>query len=150
MRAVMDTPLGHLAIEAENGAVERVVFTDEELLPATGETAQKAVKQLQQYFAGERQAFDVPVRLKGTDFQLAAWQALMKIPYGETVTYQQQAQMMGHPKACRAVGGANHKNPILIFVPCHRVVAADGLGGFGCGVEKKRMLLELEQRNMEK
>ncbi|MBR6808840.1 MAG: methylated-DNA--[Clostridia bacterium] len=147
MRAVMDTPLGHLAIEAENGAVERVVFTDDELLPATEETAQKAVKQLQQYFAGERQVFDVPVRLKGTEFQVAAWEALMKIPYGETVTYQQQAQMMGHPKACRAAGGANNKNHILILVPCHRVVASNGMGGFGCGTEKKRFLLELEKEN---
>lgn len=147
MRAVMDTPLGHLAIETENGAVERVVFTDDELLPATEETAQKAVKQLQQYFAGERQVFDVPVRLKGTEFQVAAWEALMKIPYGETVTYQQQAQMMGHPKACRAAGGANNKNHILILVPCHRVVASNGMGGFGCGREKKRFLLELEKEN---
>ena len=147
MRAVMDTPLGHLAIETENGAVERVVFTDDELLPATEETAQKAVKQLQQYFAGERQVFDVPVRLKGTEFQVAAWEALMKIPYGETVTYQQQAQMMGHPKACRAAGGANNKNHILILVPCHRVVASNGMGGFGCGTEKKRFLLELEKEN---
>lgn len=147
MRAVMDTPLGHLAIEAENGAVERVVFTDEELLPATGETAQKAVKQLQQYFAGERQVFDVPVRLKGTAFQVAAWEALMKIPYGETVTYQQQAQMMGHPKACRAAGGANNKNHILILVPCHRVVASNGMGGFECGLDKKAFLLELERKH---
>lgn len=147
MRAVMDTPLGHLAIEAENGAVERVVFTDEELLPATGETAQKAVKQLQQYFAGERKVFDVPVRLKGTAFQVAAWEALMKIPYGETVTYQQQAQMMGHPKACRAAGGANNKNRILILVPCHRVVAANGMGGFECGLDKKAFLLELERKH---
>lgn len=147
MRAVMDTPLGHLAIEAENGAVERVVFTDEELLPATGETAQKAVKQLQQYFAGERQVFDVPVRLKGTAFQVAAWEALMKIPYGETVTYQQQAQMMGHPKACRAAGGANNKNRILILVPCHRVVALNGMGGFECGPDKKAFLLELERKH---
>lgn len=147
MRAVMDTPLGHLAIETENGAVERVVFTDDELLPATEETAQKAVKQLQQYFAGERQVFDVPVRLKGTEFQVAAWEALMKIPYGETVTYQQQAQMMGHPKACRAAGGANNKNHILILVPCHRVVASDGLGGFGCGLDKKEFLLELERKH---
>ncbi len=146
MRAVMDTPLGHLAIETENGAVERVVFTDEEL-PATGETAQKAVKQLQQYFAGERQVFDVPVRLKGTAFQVAAWGALMKIPYGETVTYQQQAQMMGHPKACRAAGGANNKNHILILVPCHRVVAFNGMGGFECGLDKKAFLLELERKH---
>ena len=147
MRAVMDTPLGHLAIETENGAVERVVFTDDELLPATEETAQKAVKQLQQYFAGERQVFDVPVRLKGTAFQVAAWEALMKIPYGETVTYQQQAQMMGHPKACRAAGGANNKNHILILVPCHRVVASNGMGGFGCGLDKKAFLLELERKH---
>ena len=147
MRAVMDTPLGHLAIETENGAVERVVFTDDELLPATEETAQKAVKQLQQYFAGERQVFDVPVRLKGTAFQVAAWEALMKIPYGETVTYQQQAQMMGHPKACRAAGGANNKNHILILVPCHRVVASNGMGGFECGLDKKAFLLELERKH---
>lgn len=147
MRAVMDTPLGHLAIETENGAVERVFFTDEELCNENEKVLQQAQKQLQQYFQGERRSFDVPLRLKGTDFQQKAWQALRQIPYGKTVTYGQQASMMGQPKACRAVGGANHKNPILIMVPCHRVVASDGLGGFGCGTEKKRFLLELEKEN---
>lgn len=149
-RTVIQTPLGRMLIEGKNGAIERVSFTDEELLPATDELLQRAEKQLLQYFAGERCTFDLPVRMKGTAFQMAAWKALREIPYGETVTYGQQAEMMGHPKACRAVGGANHQNRLLILVPCHRVVAKGGMGGFGAGIEKKLFLLELEKKNIAK
>lgn len=145
MYAVIETPLGRMRIEAENRAIERVFLTEEELLPPEGETLWQAAKQLQEYFAGERTKFELPIRLKGTAFQLAAWQTLMRIPYGESVTYGCQAEMMGNSKACRAVGGANHKNPILIIVPCHRVVAADGVGGFAWVTEKKEYLLAMER-----
>ena len=141
---VIDSPAGHIVIEALNGAIERVAFTDEEWMPSGNKLLQEAEKQLQQYFAGERKAFDLPVRLHGTAFQQKAWQVLTQIPYGETITYGQQANRMGHPKACRAVGGANHKNPIAIIIPCHRVVSGNGLGGYATGTEKKRFLLELE------
>lgn len=143
---IIDTPLGRMSIEAEKGAITAAYYTDEELLPSDEKVLQEAQKQLQQYFDGERTAFDLPLRPKGTAFQLAAWAALQRIPYGETRTYGEQAAMMGRPTAVRAVGGANHRNPIAIIVPCHRVVAAEGLGGYASGVEKKQFLLEMEMR----
>ncbi len=107
----------------------------------------EAVRQLTEYFAGTRRDFTLPLSLHGTPFQLADWEALCSIPYGETRSYRQIAEQIGNPKACRAVGGANHRNPVLIVVPCHRVIAADGsLGGYGCGLDAKRFLLELEAK----
>jgi len=104
-----------------------------------------AVAQLDEYFAGERREFDLPLDPVGTDFQLRAWTALRVIPYGETRSYAQQAQRIGSPNAVRAVGAANGRNPISIIVPCHRVVGADGsLTGFGGGLDAKRFLLDLE------
>jgi methylated-DNA-[protein]-cysteine S-methyltransferase len=101
--------------------------------------------QLDEYFAGRRREFSVPLDLRGTDFQLRCWQALLAIPYGETRTYAEIAQAVGCPRGFRAVGMANHDNPVAIIVPCHRVIASDGgLGGYGGGLETKRWLLELE------
>lgn len=145
-RMVMAAPMGRMAIEAENGAIIAVYYTEEELCSSDNKWLQEARKQMQQYFAGERREFDLPLRLNGTAFQQAAWAALRKIPYGETRTYGQQAAMMERPKAARAVGGANHKNPIAIIVPCHRVVAAKDMGGYASGVEKKQFLLALEKQ----
>lgn len=146
--AVMQTPIGYLQIEAENGAITRVDFVkaDGEWLP-DDVLLQRAVAQLKEYFAGKRKAFDLPLRPQGTAFQMAAWNVLQGIPYGETITYGEEAARMGNKKACRAVGGANHTNPIAIIIPCHRVVAAGGMGGYGAGVEKKRFLLALEAEN---
>lgn len=146
----MATPLGKIAIETENEAITAVYFTEEEMCTCEDKLLQEARKQLLQYFAGERKAFDLPLKPKGTPFQLAAWEALRKIPYGETRTYGQQAAMMGCPGAARAVGGANHRNPIAIIVPCHRVVAADGIGGYATGLDKKQFLLSLEQKGSAK
>ncbi len=145
--AVMETSMGYLQIEAENDAIIRVGFVEAEAetLPEDA-LLQKAVVQLKEYFAGNRKVFDLPVRLHGTAFQQKAWQVLTQIPYGETRTYGEQAAMMGIPKAARAVGGANHKNPIAIIVPCHRVVAAKDMGGYASGVEKKQFLLALEKQ----
>ncbi len=101
--------------------------------------------QLDEYFAGQRREFTLPLDLRGTDFQLRCWQALLAIPYGETRTYAEIAQEVGCPQGFRAVGMANHDNPVAIIVPCHRVIASDGtLGGYGGGLETKRWLLELE------
>ena len=101
--------------------------------------------QLDEYFAGTRQQFDLPLDLVGTEFQCTAWNALQQIPFGETRTYSEQAKIIGRPKACRAVGAANGKNPISIVIPCHRVVGADGsLTGFAGGIEVKRFLLDHE------
>jgi methylated-DNA-[protein]-cysteine S-methyltransferase len=102
--------------------------------------------QLQEYFAGERTTFDVPLAPAGAPFELEVWRALEGIPYGETVSYGEIARRVGQPGAARAVGTANGRNPIAVIVPCHRVIGADGsLTGFGGGLERKRLLLELEQ-----
>ena len=103
--------------------------------------------QLDEYFAGTRTSFDVPLDLHGTPFQLAAWQALAGIPYGATRTYGEQADAIGRPTAVRAIGAANGRNPVSIVLPCHRVIGSNGsLTGFGGGLEVKAALLELERR----
>jgi O-6-methylguanine DNA methyltransferase len=102
-------------------------------------------KELEEYFAGDRCEFTFPLDLRGTDFQLACWRALLAIPYGETRTYADIARAVGKPNAFRAVGMANNRNPVAIVVPCHRVIASDGtLCGYGGGLDVKRQLLELE------
>ena len=103
------------------------------------------VRQLEEYFAGRRRGFDLPLDLRGTDFQKRCWQELLKIPHGETRSYAEIARAIGNPAAVRAVGLANGKNPIAIIVPCHRVIGSDGsLTGYGGGLDVKRQLLELE------
>lgn len=102
--------------------------------------------QLREYFAAERVTFDIRLTLKGTQFERRVWQALQEIPYGETVSYGEIARRVGQPSAARAVGLANGRNPIAVVVPCHRVIGANGtLTGYGGGLERKRLLLELEQ-----
>ncbi len=106
--------------------------------------------QLGEYFAGTRQHFDLPLRPLGTGFQTSVWLALADIPYGQTRSYSEQARMIGHPEAVRAVGAANGSNPIPIVLPCHRVIGANGsLTGFGGGLPMKRFLLELERRTVD-
>ena len=101
--------------------------------------------ELKEYFAGDRRKFNFPLDLRGTDFQLACWRALLAIPYGETRTYADIARAVGRPRGSRAVGMANNRNPVAIVVPCHRVIASDGtLCGYGGGLDVKRKLLELE------
>jgi O-6-methylguanine DNA methyltransferase len=104
------------------------------------------LRELNEYFAGERREFSTPLDLRGTDFQLACWRALLEIPYGETRSYADVARAIGHPQAFRAVGMSNNRNPVAIVVPCHRVIASGGsLCGYGGGLDIKRMLLDLEQ-----
>jgi O-6-methylguanine DNA methyltransferase len=103
------------------------------------------VSELEEYFAGKRRKFTFPLDLRGTDFQVACWRALLAIPYGETRSYADIARAVGKPNAFRAVGMANNRNPVAIVVPCHRVIASDGsLCGYGGGLDVKRKLLELE------
>ena len=105
----------------------------------------QAERELEEYFAGRRTAFSVPLSMHGTPFQMAVWAALRAIPYGETRSYGELARRIGRPGACRAVGMANHVNPLPILVPCHRVVGADGhLTGYAGGLDVKKYLLELE------
>jgi methylated-DNA-[protein]-cysteine S-methyltransferase len=104
------------------------------------------LRQLDEYFSGFRREFTFPLDLRGTEFQLKCWQALLGIPYGETCTYADLARAIGHPAAFRAVGMSNNRNPVAIVVPCHRVIASDGtLCGYGGGLDIKRKLLDLER-----
>jgi len=114
-------------------------------------TLAETERQLSEYFSHQRTRFDLPFGLHGTRFQRAVWRVLLKIPYGEQWTYSQQAQMLGKPKAARAVGHANGLNPLSIIVPCHRVISKSGaLGGYAGGVTKKRDLLDLEKSPLHK
>lgn len=143
----LETPVGTLWIEETDGTVTRV--TNRPLSGLGGETPvlAQAKRELCEYFEGVRKTFTVPLNPAGTDFQRAVWAALRAIPYGETRTYGAVAAAVGRPKAARAVGNANNKNPILIFTPCHRVVGADGaLVGFAAGLPVKEALLALERK----
>lgn len=146
----LSSPVGTLTLTEEEGALTGLYFGrlsrqgQEVLSPVLEETA----RQLSEYFSGKRREFSLPLSPKGTEFQLRVWRALETIPYGETRSYGDMARLIGSPKACRAVGMANHRNPISIIVPCHRVVGANGsLTGYGGGLDAKRFLLDLEQKN---
>ncbi|HEY6302851.1 MAG TPA: methylated-DNA--[protein]-cysteine S-methyltransferase [Terriglobales bacterium] len=107
------------------------------------------LRELNEYFAGGRREFSLPLDLRGTEFQLACWHALLEIPYGETRSYRDIADAIGHPHAYRAVGMSNNRNPVAIIVPCHRVIASSGsLCGYGGGLDLKRKLLDLEQASL--
>lgn len=143
-------PIGVLGLVDDGQGLSRV-FLRREDSPAPAEEGEtpltrQAAAELEEYFAGKRTSFTVPLSPQGTPFQLSVWQALRDIPYGQTRTYGEIAAAVGRPRAARAVGMANHDNPLLIFTPCHRVVGKDGsLTGFACGLEVKRRLLELER-----
>jgi methylated-DNA-[protein]-cysteine S-methyltransferase len=108
-----------------------------------------AYQQLLEYFSGQRKNFDIPIEMEGTPFQKKVWEALLSIPYGETRSYEDIAYQIGSPKACRAVGGANNRNRIMIVVPCHRVIGKNGrLVGYACGIDSKELLLDIEKRNL--
>lgn len=142
----VETPIGWLKILASDDAVTAIDFDAQ---PDTGRhgnalTAQ-CKSQLTEYFAGRRQHFDLPLAARGTPFQRSVWQALTRIPFGTTCSYQDIADTIGNPKAVRAVGAANGSNPIPIIVPCHRVIGRNGsLIGFGGGLERKEWLLRHE------
>jgi methylated-DNA-[protein]-cysteine S-methyltransferase len=145
----LDTPIGRLVLEADVDVLIGVWLPNErrhgrddtdDVLPILKETA----TQLEEYFAGERTDFDLRMELDGTPFQREVWAELARIPYGETISYGELARRVGRPKGPRAVGQANGRNPIPIIVPCHRVLASNGIGGYGGGLKIKRALLALE------
>ena len=145
--AVVPSPVGRLLIEANERAVTRIALTDGEARDSQHPVIALCVSQLREYFAGRRTSFDLPLAPQGTAFRQKVWQALRDIPYGGTASYGDVAKMIGIPGAMRAVGQANHANPVIIVIPCHRVIRADGsIGGYGGGVEVKRYLLTLEER----
>ena len=148
----MKTPIGVLQIEGDDKVITEVTLPGRGDEPAfTRRTSplptavSEAVAQLDEYFAGERTQFDLPLELEGTTFQKQVWWALADIPYGKTISYAELARMVGRPTAFRAVGQANGANPIPIILPCHRVLASGGrIGGYGGGLAMKRQLLAIE------
>ncbi|MBR1560173.1 MAG: methylated-DNA--[Clostridia bacterium] len=143
-------PLGVMRAEEDAQGITSLRFVDgptgESGSGADGRWLADAEAQVREYFAGTRRTFDLPLSLSGSDFQRRVWHALMDIPFGETRSYGDVAAALGNPGAARAVGMANNKNPVLIVVPCHRVVGSSGrLMGYAGGLERKRYLLELER-----
>lgn len=153
---VLDSPVGRLTLVASDAGLAAVLWENDDparvRLDLGAENAQhpvivEAARQLREYFAGSRTAFDLPLDPVGTPFQCQVWKLLLQIPYGETRTYGDLARMLGNPKAMRAVGAANGRNPLSIVAPCHRVIGANGeLTGFAGGLEAKAYLLSLERR----
>jgi len=148
---VIATPIGKLTLVASPKGLQRVIFGAKKL-PTAKNVSSKASehltqteRQLREYFAGKRKKFSIKLDISGTEFQESVWYALNKIAYGKTVSYAQQAKLVRKPKAFRAVGSANGKNPVAIILPCHRVIATNGtIGGYGGGLAIKRKLLALE------
>lgn len=151
----METPIGLLAVAEADGAVTHITLWDEKaakdfaaegMIREETPTLAEAIRQLEEYFAETRTSFDLPLAPKGTPFQKKVWQALTEIPYGSAVTYKDIAVKVGCPKGPRAVGMANNRNPIMIVIPCHRVIGSDGsLVGYEGGVHIKEALLKLEK-----
>ncbi|HYT23336.1 MAG TPA: methylated-DNA--[protein]-cysteine S-methyltransferase [Candidatus Polarisedimenticolia bacterium] len=151
-----ESPVGTLLLAGDANALRLVSFeSSKHAAPPQADWTQdrapfaEVIRQLQAYFRGELKEFDLPLALEGTEFQLRVWKTLRTIPYGETISYAQLAERLGNPKAMRAVGLANGSNPIPIIIPCHRVIGSDGsLTGFGGGLSTKKMLLELESKQL--
>lgn len=147
---VYNTPLGPVTIASDGESITHLAFGRR---PFPGdarptELTNRAANELQEYFAGKRRAFDLPLSPSGTSFQQSVWRALQNIPYGQTRSYQDIAQIVGRPTATRAVGSANNKNPIAVLIPCHRVIGKNGkLTGYAAGVALKERLLEIERNN---
>lgn len=147
----LDTPIGTLWLSRDGQGLRRIDFAGPPGARSRDPLLGDAAAQLGAYFAGERTRFDLPLSPHGTGFQRSVWAEVEAIPYGHTTTYSALAARLGRPAACRAVGAANGRNPLPIVVPCHRVVGASGaLTGYGGGLERKRVLLELEARGAER
>jgi len=144
---IYHSPIGLLKITESDGAITALGLTEKVETTETTALLEKAKEELEEYFCGERKNFDLPVTFRGTEFQKQVWRELQRIPYGKTYTYGQIAKLIGKEKASRAVGGACNRNPLMILVPCHRVVGSNGkLTGFACGLDKKTFLLDLEKQ----
>ena len=141
------SPIGIVRLTEEGGAITRIELSDAiDASSASTPLLHEAERQIMAYLGGKRQQLDFPIRMVGTPFQQRVWRALQQIPYGTTRTYGEIATAIGNPRASRAVGMACNKNPLLLIVPCHRVIGANGkLTGFAYGMNAKRWLLELEE-----
>lgn len=151
---IVNSPLGLVTIQATDQGLTGLWFEEQTTRPnelgeerATHPVLLLTKKQLSEYFSGARETFDVPLAAIGTPFQKQVWRALCDVPFGEAISYQELAERIGNPKAVRAVGSANGKNPISVIVPCHRVIGKSGrLTGYAGGLERKKALLKLENR----
>lgn len=146
---IIKTPIGDICILEENNKIIGLTLDNEKYCytEKNTEILNETEKQLNEYFWGKRKKFNVPINPKGTEFQKQVWNELLKIPYGQTVTYKRIDQKIEKPNAARAVGMANHNNPIAIIVPCHRVVGSNSkLVGYAFGLERKQFLLDLENK----
>ena len=145
---IYNSPIGALAIVSDGEFITELRFKNHlETQDKSDEIIKKCVAELELYFAGKLQAFTVPIKPSGTDFQKIVWEELEKIPYGEVISYKELAKRINNPKAIRAVGGANNRNPISIIIPCHRVIGMNGkLVGYGGGLENKEFLLNHESK----
>ncbi len=149
-----NTKLGEITIVEENDFITKIYFGNSKEINANyieTELIKDTKKQLEEYLIGNRKIFDLPINPKGTKFQSDVWKSLIEIPYGKTVSYKEIAISIGNKKASRAVGMANNKNPILIIIPCHRVVGSNGkLVGYAGGLDIKKKLLSIEKENFNK
>ena len=144
-RTLHPSPVGELLLEADEHGRLSGLYTRHDSPPTTDWPYDAITEQIDAYFAGEREDFDLPLAPHGTAFQLRVWDELTRIPFGETISYSELARRLGDPKLVRAVGLANGRNPISIIIPCHRVIGADGsLVGYGGGLERKQWLLDHE------
>ena len=148
-----ETIVGPLGINDDGKNIVEILFSKEEVAKdlELKETPliKATMEQLEEYFQGKRKDFDIPMEARGTEFQKSVWNQLLKVPYGETCSYGEIAKRIGNPKASRAIGMANNRNPISIIIPCHRVIGASGkLVGYGGGLDIKEKLLKLEKENL--
>ena len=143
------SPLGFLILKSEGQSVTGITFSDNDIQEQSScELLENCKEQLQNYFLGKTTSFDLPLSPEGTEFQQKVWAELLRIPYGETITYMELAVRLGDPKCIRAAGTANGKNPIAIVIPCHRVIGAGNkLTGYAGGIWRKKLLLELEMKH---
>lgn len=143
---VISSPIGNIRIRSKDGCLSELSFTDEEpdgLI--LDQVLLSTIQQLEEYFERKRETFDMPIGLAGTDFQRKVWMEVANIPFGQTTTYLKMSQKLGNPAAIRAVGAAIGANPILVVLPCHRVLGSDGnLTGYAGGLNRKKTLLEME------
>lgn len=150
---VFASPVGAVSVEGDDDYIYAISFSDREQpeVDPGNPILQKARLQLQEFFAGDRRQFDLPLKFYGTDFQNKVWAALLDIPFGETRTYLQLARILGDEKCIRAAASANGRNPFAIVVPCHRVIGTDGsLTGYAGGLKRKQWLLEHEEKVLGK
>lgn len=144
MPTVVNSTLGELLISSDETGITKLDFSPHKSAKNAARSKDPVATQLTEYFSGKRRSFDLPLHYSGTPFQRAVWETMLTIPYGKTMTYKEIAAKIRRPKAFRAVANACGANPLPILIPCHRVVATNGLGGYSSGIDKKIALLKLE------